>query len=169
MGAVIPDSLAQSVRRPSRLALPVLQIIHRAIATFLFKQTGQTRDQAATGAVTLIQRFGSAANLNIPLHALLLDGVYGNLDAADIAGTPSSLRHPWSAATRLAHAGARPFRRVVHKQLCTTIPCDGVARWHQPPCDGADGIHATPGRAGAQTEIASDPLSWGAGTERETA
>jgi len=29
-----------------------------------------------TGAVTLIQRFGSAANLNIHLHCLVLDGVY---------------------------------------------------------------------------------------------
>jgi len=28
------------------------------------------------GAVTLIQRFGSAGNLNIHLHGLLLDGVY---------------------------------------------------------------------------------------------
>ena len=57
------------------------------IATFLFKQTGQKRDQAATGAVTLIQRFGSAANLNIHLHALVLDGVYrhGNVNTA---GTP---------------------------------------------------------------------------------
>ena len=44
------------------LLAPVLQIIHRSIATFLFKQTGQKRDQAATGAVTLIQRFGSAAS-----------------------------------------------------------------------------------------------------------
>ena len=69
------------------LLLPVLQIIHRAIATFLFKQTGQTRDQATTGAVTLIQRFGSAANLNIHLHALVLDGVYGKLDALDTVDT----------------------------------------------------------------------------------
>jgi hypothetical protein len=45
------------------LLAPILQIIHRAIATFLFKQTGQKRDQAATGAVTLIQRFGSAASV----------------------------------------------------------------------------------------------------------
>ncbi len=30
----------------------------------------------AGGAVTLIQRFGSAANLNIHLHCLVLDGVY---------------------------------------------------------------------------------------------
>ena len=37
------------------LLAPILQIIHRAIATFLFTQTGQKRDQAATGAVTLIQ------------------------------------------------------------------------------------------------------------------
>ena len=48
--------------RPELLA-PVLQIIHRAIATFLFKQTGQKRVQATTGAVTLIQRFGSAASV----------------------------------------------------------------------------------------------------------
>ena len=29
-----------------------------------------------TGAVTLIQRFGGALNLNIPFHMLFLDGVY---------------------------------------------------------------------------------------------
>ena len=47
---------------------PVLQIIHRVIATHLIKQAGVKRSEAATGAVTLIQRLGSAANLNIPLH-----------------------------------------------------------------------------------------------------
>ena len=31
---------------------------------------------AATGAVTLIQRFGSALNLNVHFHLLVLDGVY---------------------------------------------------------------------------------------------
>jgi len=64
------------------LLAPILQIIHRAIATFLIEQTGIKRDQAATGAVKLIQRFGSAANLNVHLRALVLDGVYGNPDAA---------------------------------------------------------------------------------------
>ena len=49
--AVHPDLLA-----------PILQIIHRAIATLLIEQTGIKRDQAATGAVTLIQRFGSATS-----------------------------------------------------------------------------------------------------------
>ena len=36
----------------------------------------ERRGQAASGAVTLIQRFGLAANLNIHLHCLVLDGVY---------------------------------------------------------------------------------------------
>ena len=58
------------------LLSPVLQCIHRIIATFPIKQSGLQRSQAHTGAVTLIQRFGSAANLNIHLHCLILDGVY---------------------------------------------------------------------------------------------
>ena len=37
----------------------VLQIIHRVIATFLIKQAGVKRNEAHTGALTLIQRFGS--------------------------------------------------------------------------------------------------------------
>ena len=58
------------------LLTPVLRIIHRVIAGFLLKQAGLKRSTADTGAVTLIQRFGSAANLNIHLHCLVLDGVY---------------------------------------------------------------------------------------------
>ena len=58
------------------LLSPVLQIILRAISAFLIKQAGFKRRDAQTGAVTLIQRFGSAANLNIHLHCLTLDGAY---------------------------------------------------------------------------------------------
>ena len=58
------------------LLSPLLQIIHHVIAAFLIKQSGLERCHAHTGAVTLIQRFGSAANLNIHLHCLVLDGVY---------------------------------------------------------------------------------------------
>jgi len=58
------------------LLTSVLRIIHRVIAGFLLKQAGLKRATASTGAVTLIQRFGSAANLNIRVHCLALDGVY---------------------------------------------------------------------------------------------
>lgn len=42
------------------------------------------RSAADTGALTLIQRFGSAANLNIHLHCLLLDGVYRSCDGVPV-------------------------------------------------------------------------------------
>jgi putative transposase len=59
---------------PERLA-SVLQI-PLGHSTFLIPQAGLQRTEAHTSAVTLIQRFGSAANLNIHLHCLVLDGVY---------------------------------------------------------------------------------------------
>jgi hypothetical protein len=58
------------------LLTPVLQVIHRAIATLLIKRAGLQRTEAGTGAVTLRKPISSAANLNIPLHGLVLDGVY---------------------------------------------------------------------------------------------
>src|SRR5215472_12884303 len=67
-----------------QLLAPTLQVIHRVIVTFLIKQSGLKPRQANTGAVTLIQRFGSAANLNIHLHCLVLDGVYLNRDGAAV-------------------------------------------------------------------------------------
>lgn len=53
-----------------------LAIIYRAISTYLIQQAGYTKQSATTGAVTLIQRFGSALNLNVHFHMLFLDGVY---------------------------------------------------------------------------------------------
>jgi hypothetical protein len=54
----------------------VLGIVYRAISAHLIRKAGLTRASAVTGAVTLIQRFGSALNLNVHFHLLVLDGVY---------------------------------------------------------------------------------------------
>lgn len=55
----------------------VLTIVHRVISTFLIKRSGRTvKSSAQSGAVTLIQRFGSALNLNLHFHMLYLDGIY---------------------------------------------------------------------------------------------
>ena len=54
----------------------VLGIVYRAIATHLTHKVGFTKPMAQTGAVTLIQCFGGALNLNIHFHMLFLDGVY---------------------------------------------------------------------------------------------
>jgi hypothetical protein len=42
----------------------VLGIVHRVIAAHLVKKAGYTHSTARMGAVTLIQRFGSARNPN---------------------------------------------------------------------------------------------------------
>jgi ribosomal protein S27E len=60
-------------RYPSELS-KVMQIIHRAISTYIVNKAGFTNKQAKTGAVTLIQRFGSALTLNIHFHMLFLEG-----------------------------------------------------------------------------------------------
>jgi hypothetical protein len=52
--------------------------LHARFATHLTKKSGFTKTTSQTGAVTLIQRFGSALNLNFHFHMLFLDGVYNS-------------------------------------------------------------------------------------------
>ncbi len=56
----------------------VLGIVCRVIATNLTEKAGHGHATARTGAITLIQRFGGALNLNLNahFHMLFLDGVY---------------------------------------------------------------------------------------------
>ena len=62
----------------------VLQVVHRAVTRFLLDQAGLKAAEADSGAVTLIQRFGLAANLNIHLQCLVLDGVYRRTDGEPV-------------------------------------------------------------------------------------
>jgi hypothetical protein len=92
----------------------VLGIVYRAIATHLTRKAGYTT--AHTGAVTLIQCFGGALNLNIHYHMLFLDGVY--IDSAD----NSRLRFRWVKAptnddlTHLTHTIAHRVARYLERQ-----------------------------------------------------
>ncbi len=54
----------------------VLGIVYRTISAHILKKARLTRSTGAMGAVTLIQRFGSALNLNVHFHMLVLDGAY---------------------------------------------------------------------------------------------
>ena len=94
----------------------VLGIVYRCIATHLIKKAGFSCTTARTGAVTLIQRFGSALNLNVHFHVLFLDGVY--VDSAK----GSSTRFRWVKAptsaelTHLTHTIARRVGRFLERQ-----------------------------------------------------
>lgn len=50
----------------------------------MLEQAGPKASEADSGAVTLIQRFGSAANLNIHLHRRVLDGAYRRTDEGPV-------------------------------------------------------------------------------------
>lgn len=62
--------------RPAVLS-EVLGVVYRTISGHLLASAGVRRVAGHTGAVTLIQRFGSALNLNVHLHMIFVDGVYG--------------------------------------------------------------------------------------------
>ena len=86
--------------RPAVLT-QVLGIVYRAISGHPIGQAGMTRASAASGAVTPIQRFGSALNLNIHFHMLFLDGVCGSSRATSRTPTWPSIRarkHPYTAS-----------------------------------------------------------------------
>ena len=72
----LPFPLRFLLAAKTELITPVLNIMVRAISSALVKKAGLTHNDAETGVVTLIQRFGSALNLNIHYHMLFLDGVY---------------------------------------------------------------------------------------------
>ena len=86
----LPIPLRLLLAAQPKLMMPVLQVVHRVITRFLLKQAGAKAGEADSGAVTLIQRFGSAANLNVHLHCLVLDGVY----RCGTEGTPEFVEVP---------------------------------------------------------------------------
>ena len=72
----LPLPLRLLLAAQPELITPVLQVVQRALSRYLLRQAGIKAGEGDCGSVTLIQRFGSAANLNIHLHCLVLDGVY---------------------------------------------------------------------------------------------
>jgi len=94
----------------------VLGIVYRVITSYLINKAGLTHKTAHTGAVTLIQRFGSALNLNIHFHMLFLDGVY--IDSE----TRAPPQFHWVKAptsdelTQLVHTIARRVGRYLERR-----------------------------------------------------
>ncbi|WP_206020127.1 transposase [Pseudomaricurvus alkylphenolicus] len=72
----VPIPLRLLLAHNSEAMSKVLQVVVRAISSFLIRRAGYRVREAHTGAVTLVQRFGSALNLNLHYHTLMLDGVY---------------------------------------------------------------------------------------------
>ena len=72
----VPFALRYLFARDSKALRSTLEVVYRTIAAFQRRRAGYRRREADCGAVTLIQRFGSALNLNVHFHMLVPDGVY---------------------------------------------------------------------------------------------
>ena len=94
-------------REPAAMG-SVLRLVVRAIESWLIGRSGQRRVNARGGAVTLVQRFGSALNLNIHYHILALDGVY----AADRQGRPRFVSVPAPTSVELNQLLEQIVQRV---------------------------------------------------------
>ena len=117
----VPYPLRFLFASPPEVMGHVLGIVYRCITTHLVKKAGFSRKTAQTGAVTLIQRFGSALNRNVHFHMLFLDGVY-------VARSDGSLRLRWVKAptsaelTALTQTLARRIGRYLARQWLGAAP-----------------------------------------------
>jgi hypothetical protein len=127
----LPFALRYRLAFDSRLAAEVLGLFVRAVFASLrrrARRTWQVR-RGRCGAVTFVQRFGDALNLNLHFHSLVLDGLYA-------PGPGGALRfHPLpppatSEVERVARETARRLRRLLERR--------GVGPGASEPC--ASGI-----------------------------
>jgi hypothetical protein len=97
----------------------VLGIVYRTISAHVLRKARLTRVTDATGPVMLIQRFGSALNLNIHFHVLVLDGAYrsdtGEPVFRRIAAPRAAELQP--LVERLARYLSRPTVAIEHLAL----------------------------------------------------
>jgi hypothetical protein len=74
----VPIQLRYWLTTNPKLQSKILKIVIRVINNYYKKSAEKNKNikNGKTGSVTLIQRFGSALNLNIHFHVLFLDGVF---------------------------------------------------------------------------------------------
>ena len=72
----LPHALRFLLATDPQALTVVLGVAFRTISGYLIRKAGLSRATGDTGAVTFVQRFGSALNLNVHFHMLFLDGAY---------------------------------------------------------------------------------------------
>ena len=113
----LPFSLRYRLAYDSTLVRDVLQIFVRAVFALVRRRAGipAANRQARCGAVSFVQRFGDALNLNVHFHTLALDGVYAIDDQGRLtfrrAAPPSD-----ADVARLAECVCRRVARLVERR-----------------------------------------------------
>jgi hypothetical protein len=111
----LPFALRYRLAYDARLTSDVLGLFVRAVFASLrrraWRKWGVRRGQC--GAVTFVQRFGSALNLNVHFHTLVLDGVYPITEAGPSRFHPLPPPGHGEVASVVAATGPRAGQRLL--------------------------------------------------------
>jgi len=113
----LPYSLRYLLAYNAGLVREVLQIFVRAVFASIRRRAGIAASdrRARCGAVTFVQRFGDALNLNVHFHSLALDGIYVADDDGNLAfrrvGPPSD-----AEVARVAERVSRRVARLLDRR-----------------------------------------------------
>jgi hypothetical protein len=127
----LPIALRVLLAAQPNVVTTVLQVVQRKIMRHLLQQANLNPTQAQGGSVTLIQRFGSAANLNIHLHCLVLDGVYQIKPNGELAFIQAPA--PTDQALQLLLSSI--ISSIMKRLVCQGVLVQEQDQWHV-----ADGI-----------------------------
>jgi hypothetical protein len=127
----LPHSLRYRLAFDAALCGAALNVFIRSVFISLRRRArarfGEQARVARCGAVTFVQRFGDALNLNVHFHSLILDGVY--LSAADGSAKFRALPPPTDAEVeQVAASIARRLVRLLERGGLLTGNPDGPAR-----------------------------------------
>jgi hypothetical protein len=128
----LPFALRYRLAYDAEIVTAVLQVFIRALfGLYRRKAREYGIEQTQCGAVTFVQRFGSAANLNLHFHVVAIDGVY----APGLNGKPEffALRPPENGEVRelvelLAKRIGALIRRRAGQEDTDAEDSDGLAR-----------------------------------------
>ncbi len=116
----LPFSLRYRLAYDAQLVRDVLQIFVRAVFASIRRRAGipASDRRARCGAVTFVQRFGDALNLNVHFHTLALDGIYVADDVGHLTfrrvGSPSNVE-----VARVAKRVSRGVARLLERRGLT--------------------------------------------------
>jgi len=107
----VPFGLRYRLARDPKRLTEVLGELHRSLAVLQRRRACQLGHRnARTGAVTFVQRFGSALNLHVHFHAVAPDGVF--VEGAEEAGALGFVPLPPPTADDVRWVAARVAARV---------------------------------------------------------
>jgi hypothetical protein len=118
----VPIPLRYRMAYDAELTTRVLEVFTRAVFASYRRRAKRGRDVQAPrcGAVTFVQRFGDALNVNVHFHTLVLDGVYEGDAASPAAPRFVALPPPNDdEVARVTRKTLRGLRRLLERRGLT--------------------------------------------------